>query len=232
MLEHPGWPGRRQVETPGDGPWPARKPPPRRGVPRRRAPHPVRSSLPDTLNTHAGPEPVHAERSPLARSRSPRRKSERWSVAIARGSHPFPSRTRQLSPAARMVLPGRPGGRVRRRRPSIRTPPVPFSIRGGGCSAFRRYLRGGAVDGGYTRRWTEGCAEPWAEDRTDKWTEGWANGGRRGAPPPARMSWARVGRAGQAVALRQGATSEEEFVVLSLIPWSQMPPPPPPARDT
>src|ERR1700741_1633315 len=33
------------------------------------------------------------------------------------GDHPIPSRTRKLSPAARMVLPGPPGGRVRRRRP-------------------------------------------------------------------------------------------------------------------
>lgn len=40
-----------------------------------------------------------------------------WLVVIARGSHPFPSRTRPLSPVARMVLPGQPGGRVRRRQP-------------------------------------------------------------------------------------------------------------------
>ncbi len=40
-----------------------------------------------------------------------------WPVALARGIHPFPSRTRSLSPAARMVLLGRPSGRVRRRRP-------------------------------------------------------------------------------------------------------------------
>ena len=47
-----------------------------------------------------------------------------WSVAIARGSHPFPFRTRKLSPAARMVLPGGPGGRVRRRRPlAVQQPP-------------------------------------------------------------------------------------------------------------
>ena len=43
-----------------------------------------------------------------------------WPVIIARGPHPFPSRTRSLSLAARMVLPGRPGGRVRRRRPILR----------------------------------------------------------------------------------------------------------------
>src|SRR5438477_12540456 len=37
-------------------------------------------------------------------------------ASIARGPHPFPSRTRSLSLAARMVLPGPLGGRVRRRR--------------------------------------------------------------------------------------------------------------------
>jgi hypothetical protein len=45
-----------------------------------------------------------------------------WPAIIARGPHPFPSRTRSLSLAARMVLPGRPGGRVRRRRPILRKP--------------------------------------------------------------------------------------------------------------
>ena len=46
-----------------------------------------------------------------------------WPVAMARGPHPFPSRTRSLSLAARMVLLGRPSGRVRRRRPLYRTAP-------------------------------------------------------------------------------------------------------------
>jgi hypothetical protein len=45
-----------------------------------------------------------------------------WSAAIARGSHPFPSRTRPLSLAARMVLPERSGGRVRRRRLFLKAP--------------------------------------------------------------------------------------------------------------
>ena len=39
-----------------------------------------------------------------------------FSVAIAKRSHPFPFRSRQLSSSAPMVLPGRPGGRVGRRR--------------------------------------------------------------------------------------------------------------------
>jgi hypothetical protein len=41
---------------------------------------------------------------------------------MARGPHPFPFRTRSLSLAARMVLLGRPSGRVRRRRPLDRRP--------------------------------------------------------------------------------------------------------------
>ena len=48
-------------------------------------------------------------------------------VIMARGPHPFPFRTRSLSLAARMVLPGKPGGRVRHHRPHpenarLRTP--------------------------------------------------------------------------------------------------------------
>jgi hypothetical protein len=37
-------------------------------------------------------------------------------VAISEGSHPFPSRTRKLSPPEPMVLRGKPRGRVGRRR--------------------------------------------------------------------------------------------------------------------
>ena len=37
---------------------------------------------------------------------------KKFSVILARGSHPFPSRTRKLSPSAPMVLPGKLGGRV------------------------------------------------------------------------------------------------------------------------
>src|SRR3954453_6789714 len=40
----------------------------------------------------------------------------------AQGPHPFPFRTRQLSPAAPMVLPLRGGGRVGRRQPFLRKP--------------------------------------------------------------------------------------------------------------
>ena len=41
---------------------------------------------------------------------------QRFPVAIAAGKHPYPFRTRQLSPPAPMVLGGRPPGRVGRRR--------------------------------------------------------------------------------------------------------------------
>src|SRR5262245_35471812 len=42
----------------------------------------------------------------------------------AQGPHPFPFRTRQLSPAAPMVLPLRDGGRVGRRQPHLRSPGI------------------------------------------------------------------------------------------------------------
>jgi hypothetical protein len=45
-------------------------------------------------------EPEEAQRSD-----APRSAAEWWLVAMARGTHPFPSRTRPLSPVARMVLP-------------------------------------------------------------------------------------------------------------------------------
>ena len=64
---------------------------------------------------------------------SDRRRSENTvSVAIAEGKHPVPSRTRKLSPPAPMVLPGRLGGRVGRRRNIVENGPPsggPFSFR-------------------------------------------------------------------------------------------------------
>src|SRR3954453_21337018 len=47
-------------------------------------------------------------------------KTPRFPVAIAAESHPFPFRTRKLSPPAPMVLGGRPPGRVGRRRIFLR----------------------------------------------------------------------------------------------------------------
>ena len=53
------------------------------------------------------------------------------SVAIAEGRHPVPYRTRKLSPPAPMVLPGKLGGRVGRRRDSSRS-----AASMGGASSF------------------------------------------------------------------------------------------------
>ena len=61
-------------------------------------------------------------------------------VARARGIHPIPSRTRSLSPAARMVLPGSPGGRVRRRRP---TPQPPLRLPTRRTGGFLRFTARG-----------------------------------------------------------------------------------------
>src|SRR5690606_34873665 len=44
---------------------------------------------------------------------------------MERGSHPFPSRTRKLSPSSPMVLHGKPCGRVGRRRILLETPDRP-----------------------------------------------------------------------------------------------------------
>src|SRR5690606_13953044 len=44
-------------------------------------------------------------------------------VAMERGKHPFPSRTRKLSPSSPMVLHGRPCGRVGRCRSQFPRPP-------------------------------------------------------------------------------------------------------------
>ena len=62
--------------------------------------------------------------------------SESFPVAISEGSHPFPSRTRKLSPPEPMVLRGKPRGRVGRRRVFSGTsrPPVPPGA--GGRSLF------------------------------------------------------------------------------------------------
>ena len=54
---------------------------------------------------------------------SGRTETDRFPVAMAAGTHPFPFRTRQLSPPAPMVLGGHSPGRVGRRRiPSMMMP--------------------------------------------------------------------------------------------------------------
>ena len=77
-----------------------------------------------------------------------------WPVAMAQGNHPIPSRTRKLSPAARMVLPGPPGGRVRRRQPSLLQRPSRSTTIGagvallvGGPSISWQHLGRGLTDG-------------------------------------------------------------------------------------
>jgi hypothetical protein len=82
------------------------------------------------------------------------------SVAMAEGRHPVPSRTRKLSPLAPMVLPGRPGGRVGRRRDSSEAPPDP----GGAfaCAHIDELLRveTGRVGNAAGRLPARGCCAP------------------------------------------------------------------------
>jgi translation initiation factor IF-2 len=94
-----------------------------------------------------------------------------WPVTIARGPHPFPSRTRSLSLAARMVLPGRPGGRVRRRRPPTRKP-RPLTWRGA-CRASIQPTAPAAL----SRASVAPAAPPFLHS---------AHGPFRGHPPPGR----------------------------------------------
>jgi hypothetical protein len=53
----------------------------------------------------------------------------KFSVAMAKGIHPFPSRTRKLSPSAPMVLHGKLCGRVGRRRKTLHKRPVTLWFR-------------------------------------------------------------------------------------------------------
>src|SRR5690554_6815515 len=99
----------------------------------RALPSPTHPNRPhDSTDTHAR-NPAVLDRRPHTQSlvRSLR------SAAMARGIHPIPFRTRKLSPAARMVLPGRPGGRVRRRRSPLPESPHTLDL-GAGAFAFLR----------------------------------------------------------------------------------------------
>src|SRR5690606_35753336 len=60
---------------------------------------------------------------------------EAFPVAMSEGSHPFPSRTRKLSPPEPMVLHGKPCGRVGRRRAYFERSPLESFI--GFEGAFR-----------------------------------------------------------------------------------------------
>ena len=67
-------------------------------------------------------------------------------VAMSEGKHPFPFRTRQLSPQEPMVLRGPPRGRVGRRQDSSEGPPGPIP---GGPSRFLTAARGLAAVGAF-----------------------------------------------------------------------------------
>ena len=79
--------------------------------------------------------------------------SARFPVAMAAGKHPFPFRTRQLSPPAPMVLGGRPPGRVGRRRDFSRNP-------------LRALARGGFVRSGPSCQPARPAVRPAAGHRT------------------------------------------------------------------
>ena len=83
-------------------------------------------SLPVLIDRVAWPQNKSHKTGPIVRRISRkqivRHSKHRFSVAIAKGSHPFPSRTRKLSPSAPMVLPGKLGGRVGRRRNFFQNP--------------------------------------------------------------------------------------------------------------
>jgi hypothetical protein len=82
------------------------------------------SSFPVSLTyTPAAHASISRSPAPTPHASRTRKRPANWSASIARGSHPFPSRTRSLSLVARMVLQRRLCGRVRRRRPSLRESP-------------------------------------------------------------------------------------------------------------
>ena len=97
--------------------------------------------------------------------------SARFPVAMAAGKHPFPFRTRQLSPPAPMVLGGRPPGRVGRRRDFSREPPR-ASARGGLVRSGPRPTQGGRPRCGWAWSW-----------RRSSWVDGLRHEGRATSPP-------------------------------------------------
>jgi hypothetical protein len=69
-----------------------------------------------------------------------------WSATMPRGPHPFPSRTRSLSLAGRMVLLERSSGRVRRRRPlTMKKARIEHHAR---CGLFSWRARSAGVEAG------------------------------------------------------------------------------------
>ena len=88
----------------------------------------------------------------------------RFPVVMAVGKHPFPYRTRQLSPPAPMVLGGEPPGRVGRRRDSLAEAPLsggasarlrPWNQRTvsySGSSGRRSSVKDGRSDAGHSKK--------------------------------------------------------------------------------
>src|SRR3954465_15753244 len=100
----------------------------------------------DEPNTPHPPTPPPGDRG----RGDPVRQLDSVSAAIATGKRPAPFRTRKLSPSAPMVLPGRPGGRVGRRRTYFqprRWPPNLIEVRAGPLSCF---VSRGTCGGGET----------------------------------------------------------------------------------
>ena len=67
-------------------------------------------------------------------------------VAIAKGPHPFPFRTRKLSPSAPMVLHGQLGGRVGRRREFFQKPLIDKEVGEGLFFIQGQFRRGDFFD--------------------------------------------------------------------------------------
>jgi hypothetical protein len=110
---------------------------------------------------------------------------------MAEGKHPVPSRTRKLSPPAPMVLPGKLGGRVGRRRDTQTR----------SAAERRRFWCFRASVTTAAGCWPGGCAVSWgveagcARERSRRPTGGrqdgapelgWRSPGRPGAGPPSR----------------------------------------------
>src|SRR3954447_18811053 len=101
----------------------------------------------ETNRTHPNPQRHHQATGGRG---DPVRQLDSVSAAIATGKRPAPFRTRKLSPSAPMVLPGRPGGRVGRRRTYFqprRWPPNLIEVRAGPPSCF---VSRGTCGGGET----------------------------------------------------------------------------------
>jgi hypothetical protein len=125
----------------------------------------------------------------------PRELPQAVSVVMAEGKHPVPFRTRKLSPPAPMVLPGKLGGRVGRRRDTnqkrrlraaLLVSPGPYGTRCCGCAACGAAGAGCARErakrAGATRRSSHRGATAQSTGRAPD-GRGPSLGWRRQAPP-------------------------------------------------